>query len=149
MILYGIDNIRDLFGHKVGDPHCCCWCAQWCHGELSGGSVGCAGEPVHGEEEPHLPAEPVRHQAGAGDDAFEQFHVKLHDLFSALILAHSHRARTTLTRPLAWLLFPKLYSMQAWTVFTSFLVLLSACYAPRGGFMMMCLMDSGSGKCLI
>ena len=23
MILYGIDNIRDLFGHKVGHPSCC------------------------------------------------------------------------------------------------------------------------------
>ncbi len=23
MILYNIDNIRDLFGHKVGDPSCC------------------------------------------------------------------------------------------------------------------------------
>lgn len=59
MILYGIDNIRDLFGHKVSacSPQQCGMLAHVKGPALMTIPADIAGEPVNGEEEPHLQAE--------------------------------------------------------------------------------------------
>ncbi len=75
MILYGIDNIRDLFGHKVRsitlNMHGCLHDAIH-FSELSDAhATYCplAGEPVSGKEESYLPPEPLVYmEQGAAND---------------------------------------------------------------------------------